>query len=98
MQTVNRSLPLPLRRVILLQRVHLRLTLEQVAERLRVTPDTVGKWERGVRRIELGKLPRLAAALDLNPFEFCRHALSEYHPAVAACLFESPAMLLKRIG
>jgi hypothetical protein len=47
----------------------------------------VGHWERGKRRIELDKLPRLAAVLQLNVQDVCRIALREFHPALYHALF-----------
>ena len=37
--------------------------------------------------MELDKLPRLAAILQLNPKDLCRLALFEWHPRLYATLF-----------
>lgn len=73
------------------RRIQLRLTQELIAEALRITPEAVGNWERGVRRIELSKTPRLAKLLSLHVPDFCRYVLREYHPALAVALFDEPA-------
>jgi transcriptional regulator with XRE-family HTH domain len=65
----------------------LRLRQHQIGDALRVRPEAVGYWERGKRRIELDKLPRLAAILQLNEKDVCRTALREFHPALYHALF-----------
>ena len=80
--------PPPLRVVIRQQREKLYFSQAQVAEALRLTPEAIGNWERGTRRVELGKIPRLAAILQLDGPALCGLALYEYFPALAACLFD----------
>jgi transcriptional regulator with XRE-family HTH domain len=79
--------PLPLRALIRQRREQLNISQAQVAEAFRLTPEAVGHWERGTRRVELGKLPRLAVILQLDGPSFCYLALCEYFPVLAACLF-----------
>lgn len=43
------------------------LTQEQLAERLSVTPQSVGEWESGRKRPMLERLPKLASALGVEP-------------------------------
>jgi transcriptional regulator with XRE-family HTH domain len=77
----------------------------EIAEALHVTPECIVRWECGQRRMELSKLPRLAAALQIDAKELCAKALSEFHPAVYAALFgnrtrthdASSASLLDRV-
>jgi len=69
------------------RREELHLPQAQVAEILRVSPECVGLWESGRRRMELSKLPRIAQALKLDSKEVCAQALSEFHPAVYDALF-----------
>ncbi len=74
---------------ILLRRRRLELGLLQseVAEELNVSVEAVTHWESGRRRMDLAKLPSLAAALDIDPKELCTKALSEFHPLFFATLF-----------
>jgi transcriptional regulator with XRE-family HTH domain len=74
---------------ILLRRRRLELGLLQseVAEELNVSVEAVTHWESGRRRMDLAKLPRLAAALEIDPKELCTKALSEFHPLFFATLF-----------
>ena len=74
---------------ILLRRRRKELSLLQaeIAEALHVTPECIVLWEGGRRRMELSKLPRLAAALKIDAKELCAKALAEFHPAVYAVLF-----------
>lgn len=78
----------PLRNVIRQRREILNISQAQVAGVFRLTPEAVGNWERGTRRVELSKVPRLAAILQLDGASLCRLALFEYFPAMAACLFK----------
>jgi transcriptional regulator with XRE-family HTH domain len=78
-----------LSRLIKERRSMLRMTQPQIAERMRVTAECVGHWEKGTRRMELDKLPRLAEILQLDEQYVCRLALSEFHPALYDTLFGS---------
>jgi transcriptional regulator with XRE-family HTH domain len=69
------------------RRLRLGLKQQQIAEELRVGPECVGLWERGKRRPELDKLPRLAAALRLDEQDVCRLALFESHPCLYSTIF-----------
>ncbi len=71
------------------RREELGLKQEHLAEHLHVTPQTVGQWERGLRRMELGKIPRIAALLELDAKELCARALAEFYPSVYAALFNN---------
>lgn len=59
----------------------------QIAELLHVTPECIAQWECGRRRMELSKVPRIAAALQINAKQLCTKALAEFHPLVYATLF-----------
>lgn len=84
-ETNNHSMPLC--QLIRERRNTLTLKQSQIGDALHVTPESVGHWERGDRRIELNKLPRLAASLLLNERDLCRLALFESHPCMYAALF-----------
>ena len=77
----------PLHILLRRRREELSLFQAQIAEALHVTPECIGQWECGRRRMELGKLPRIAEALQLDAKELCAKALSEFHPLVYAALF-----------
>jgi len=78
---------LPLHVLLRRRREELRLFQAQIAEELHVSPECVGLWECGRRRMELGKIPRIAEALQLDAKELCAKALAEYHPSLFAALF-----------
>ena len=71
--TVDPPLHILLRR----RRQELHMFQAEVAERLGVTPEAVTLWEGGHRRMELSKIPRIDAALQLDPKELCAKALEE---------------------
>ena len=77
----------PLHILLRRRREELSLYQTQLAEALHVTPECIGQWESGRRRMELGKLPRIAEALHLDAKELCAKALLEFHPLVHAALF-----------
>ena len=69
------------------RRLELGLLQSDIAQDLNVTPEAVVLWEAGRRRMELCKVPRLAAALNIDVKELCAKALAEFHPAFFAALF-----------
>lgn len=77
----------PLNILLRRRREELHLRQSQVAEALHVTPECVGQWESGHRRMELAKLPRIAQVLQMDAKELCVKALAEFHPLVYATLF-----------
>jgi transcriptional regulator with XRE-family HTH domain len=77
----------PLHTLLRRRREELFLIQAQLAEALHVTPECVGQWECGRRRMELSKIPRIAQALQLDARELCARALAEFHPLVYATLF-----------
>jgi len=77
----------PLHALIRRRRQELHLPQAELAEALHVTPECIVRWECGQRRMELSKLPRLAAALQIDAKELCAKALAEFHPSVYAALF-----------
>jgi transcriptional regulator with XRE-family HTH domain len=77
----------PLHILLRRRREELSLLQAQIAEALHVSPECVGLWERGRRRMELGKLPRIAEVLHLDAKKLCATALAEFHPLLYAALF-----------
>jgi transcriptional regulator with XRE-family HTH domain len=79
---------------VLLRRRRQELSLLQadVAEAVRVSPECVTMWESGRRRMELCRLPRLAAVLQIDAKELCAKALAEFHPLFFQTLFASDAV------
>ncbi len=83
--TTNTALPLHL--VLRQRREELGLRQADIAEVLRITAESVTQWERGRRRMELDKLPRIAEILKLSARDICERALAEFHPRFYAALF-----------
>ena len=81
----------PLHILLRRRRQELSLIQAQIAEALHVTPECIGQWECGRRRMELSKIPRIAAALQMDAKELCVKALEEFHPLVYATLFGNDA-------
>ena len=81
--TVAEPLHILLRR----RREELSLLQADIAAALHVSPECVTMWEAGRRRMELCKLPRIAAALQINAKQLCAKALAEFHPAFYDTLF-----------
>jgi transcriptional regulator with XRE-family HTH domain len=81
----------PLHVLLRRRREELALFQAQVAEALHVTPECIAQWECGRRRMELSKLPRIAAALQLDAKKLCAKALAEFHPLLYAALFGQDA-------
>jgi len=79
--------PLPLSALIRQRRTTLGLTQQQVADVLRVVPECVSLWERAKRRVELDRIPPLAAILQLDEQDVCQLALFEHYPRLHAALF-----------
>ena len=77
----------PLHILLRRRREELRLVQAEVAEALRVSPECVTLWEAGRRRMDLCKLPRIAAILQMDPKQLCAKALAEFHPLFYAALF-----------
>ena len=77
----------PLRVLLRRRREELSLFQAQIAEALHVSPECIGLWECGRRRMELSKLPRIAEALQLSAKDLCVKALLEFHPLVHDALF-----------
>jgi transcriptional regulator with XRE-family HTH domain len=81
----------PLHILLRQRRQELSLLQTQVAEALHVSPECITQWECGRRRMELSKLPRIAAALQIDAKELCIKALAEFYPLVHATLFGDEA-------
>jgi transcriptional regulator with XRE-family HTH domain len=71
------------------RRKALQLKQADIAAAMRVEPESVRNWETERRRIELDKLPRLAAILEVNPKDLGRLALFEWHPCFHCAMFGS---------
>ena len=89
--TTTTATSVPLHVMLRRRREELSLFQAQIAEALHVTPECVGQWESGHRRMELSKLPRIAQALQMDAKELCAKALAEFHPLVYATLFGKDA-------
>jgi|HubBroStandDraft_4_1064222.scaffolds.fasta_scaffold266247_1 DNA-binding XRE family transcriptional regulator len=83
---------MPLHILLRTRRKELSLFQSQLAEALHVSPECIGQWECGRRRMELSKIPRIAAALQLDARELCSKALAEFHPLLYASLFGDDAL------
>jgi len=81
---------LPLNVLLRRRREELFLSQADVAEAVNVTPEAIGMWENARRRMELAKLPRLAAILQLDARELCLQALAEFYPIVHAAIVVHP--------
>ena len=57
-------------RIVRLQRQKLGLSQSDLAERIGVTFQQVQKYEKGTNRISIGRLTRIAKALDVPPIFF----------------------------
>ena len=77
----------PLHILLRRRREQLHLVQAEVAEALHVSPECVTLWEAGRRRMDLSKLTRIAAILQMDPKELCAKALAEFHPLFYATLF-----------
>ena len=82
----------PLHILLRRRREELSLFQAEIAEELHVSPECIGLWECGRRRMELSKVPRLAEALQLDARKLCAKALSEFHPLFYAALFSDPTL------
>ena len=86
--------PIPLNVLLRRRREELHLRQSQITEARHVTPECIGRWEDGSRRMELSKVPRIAAALHLDPKALCVQALAEFFPRVHDTLFGSGAIVV----
>jgi transcriptional regulator with XRE-family HTH domain len=83
---------IPLHILLRRRRHELRLSQAAVADAIHVSPECITLWESGRRRMELAKLPRIAAVLQLDAKELCAKALAEFHPIFYASLFSNCAV------
>jgi transcriptional regulator with XRE-family HTH domain len=81
----------PLHVALRRRRQQLRLRQADVARVCNVTPEYVTHWEAGRRQMELSKVPRLAAVLQLHPQQLCERVLREYEPLFHRFLFPGTA-------
>lgn len=84
---------LPLHLALRRRRQELHLLQADIAEILHVSPECITLWEGGLRRMELAKLPRIAAALKMDARELCAKGLAEFYPNVYEALFGSSTPL-----
>jgi transcriptional regulator with XRE-family HTH domain len=85
--SITTTTEVPLHILLRRRREELSLFQAQIAEALHVTPECIGQWECGRRRMELSKLPRIAEVLQLDAKGLCAKALLEFHPLVYIALF-----------
>jgi DNA-binding XRE family transcriptional regulator len=83
---------LPLHILLRRRREKLSMLQWEVAEALHVSPECATAWEAGRRRMEIDKIPRIAAVLQLDARELCARALEEFHPAFYQSLFGDCAL------
>ena len=91
--SITTALPVPLNILLRRRREELKLLQAHVAEALHVTPECIGRWEDGSRRMELSKLPRIAKVLQLDARVLCTKALEEFHPVFYDALFGHGAVV-----
>ena len=94
MEEENQEIPtleVPLHVALRRRRRQLRLSQADVARACEVTPECVTLWEAGRRQMELSKVPRLAAVLQLNPQQLCERVLREFEPLFHRFLFADAA-------
>ena len=70
------------------RREELGWSQEEVAEQLGLTADFVSLCERGLRRVGLDRIPRLAEILELNAKELAVLALTEEAPQLADVMLQ----------
>ena len=90
------SRTVPFHQILRRRRQELRLNQAHVAEALNITPEAVGLWECGRRRMELDKLPRLAETFRLEKRDLCVAALYYFHPRLYAEIFGNQELILPR--
>ena len=91
------AMAIPLHILLRRRRQQLRLSQADLAEALDVSPECIVQWESGRRRMHLSKLPRIAAALQLDVRELCAKALAEFYPLFHASLFGGRAIAQTKI-
>ncbi len=75
------------------RRLQLGKTQRQIAEAVGIkSSDFICLIEKGTRRLDLDRLPRLAQALELDLVELCRPAFEARAPQLAAALFAVPSV------
>lgn len=81
-----------LRELLRKRRDALGLTQLDVARAVGVTsPDFISLVEKGIRNLDLDRVPRLAEVLRVDSPELCRIALEEQYPLLAHALLQTPA-------
>lgn len=84
---------LPLKDLIRKRRQELGITQNDIAKAVGVTsPDFICLVEKGVRRLDLDRIPTLAELLRVDPAELCALALGEQFPMLAQTLIRSNAL------
>lgn len=92
----NCNTTMPIHQILRRRRQELRLHQAHVAKTFNITPEAVGLWEAGRRRMEMDKLPRLAEVLRLDKRALCLTALHQFHPRLFEELFGSQVPGLPR--
>jgi transcriptional regulator with XRE-family HTH domain len=87
---------MPFHQILRRRRQELRLHQAHVARAFNITPEAVGLWEAGRRRMEMDKLPRITEVPGLEKRALCLTALHQFHPRLFEELFGSEAPSLPR--
>ena len=81
-----------LSRFIRHRREELRLTHQQLADLIQVSPGFVSLVESGHRRLDLDRIPQLADALETDRTYLCWMAVIEGKPVIFQELFGEPVL------
>jgi transcriptional regulator with XRE-family HTH domain len=81
-----------LSRYIRHRREELRLTHQQLADLIQVSPGFVSLVESGHRRLDLDRIPQLADALETDRTYLCWMAVIEGKPVIFQELFGAPVL------
>jgi transcriptional regulator with XRE-family HTH domain len=81
------------------RREELQLTQADVAQGVGVSSgDFISLVEKGMRNLDLDRIPRLAGILKTDPEDLCRRVIEEQYPLLAQCLFGATLRSRKPIG
>jgi transcriptional regulator with XRE-family HTH domain len=90
---------LSLREIIRRRRQDLGLTQLDVARATGIaSPDFISLVEKGVRRLDLDRIPQLVQLLRLDAVELCKLALEEQYPVLTAALVKGKAIRTRSSG
>lgn len=81
---------LSMREFVRQRREELNLTQVDIARAVGVTSgDFISLVEKGIRRLDLDRIPRLAEVLNTDPITLAKMAIEEQHPLLANTLFST---------